>query len=120
MFACAYLYMDFCDVHLLSLCVCVSEPDLGGQPGRLPRAHSFLRGPAMFIIFSSFMVANIGAAENCSAHKVEHQNVANSECKKAPARIWAIARGTIARGTPPPTRIWTGAPRKLIAQPTTV
>ena len=56
----------------------------------------------MFIIFSCFMVANNGAAENCNAHEMEHQNVANSECKKAPARIWAIARGMIARGTPLP------------------
>ena len=56
MFACAYMYMDFCDVHLLSLCVCVcvSEPDLGGQPGWLPRAHCFLKGPAVFIMIFMF------------------------------------------------------------------
>ena len=44
-FACAYLYMDFCDMHLLSLCVCVSEPDLGGATGAAAQGPQLFEGP---------------------------------------------------------------------------
>ena len=47
----------------------------------------------MIFIINNFSYANNGAAGNRSARKVEHQNVANLECKKDPPLVFGRSQG---------------------------